>query len=196
MDNSQGSVTSKHRIRICSFLFTAVVSLGAHVQAQQAPKLSAPYAKAARLSLLAIQSDASAPQDQSNEAIAAEVATERTIDAADEKAVTNQEKSVTETLRQIYPSKLRDNGVIRAYDKLIEIDNADSDDVAAEDGVDPRTAKKHNDYAVAQYTDAEAAIRKREDGCFTKLQESLLQRSPDVTACAEWIQKSSRTGKN
>jgi hypothetical protein len=46
-------------------------------------------------------------------------------------------------------------------------------------------------YAVSQFADAEAAMTKREQTCFSQLERSLLLRLPEAPmACSEWIQKS------
>jgi hypothetical protein len=175
--------SSKHIVNVLACLAVVAILVGSPVRAQEQPaRLSDHYAKAALLSLFAIESDISAPKDMGGEA--AEMSATRTqIDAADAKAVTTQEESITKMLRQIYQLKLQDNDLLRAYRKLAEIENA-------EDASDLAATKKQKDYAAAQIADSEAAIEKREETCFGQLEESLRERSPQsIPACSDWIRR-------
>ena len=174
-------------VGISSLLVILAFSFGTSMQAQQAPKLSVAYAKAARLSLLVIESDTSTPQDENSETI--EVSITQTIDDAAEQAVTKEEESITEMLRQIYQSKRHDNPALRAYRILMEIENA-------EDRSDDVDIRKVKDYAISQFADGQAAILTQEETCFRQLGKSLDHGSPaDTAACSEWIQKSIRSPK-
>jgi hypothetical protein len=181
MDIHRSPIERKQIIAISFFLALLGLSIGTQAQTQQRPRLSPRYAKAALSSLFAIESDSSSPRDEDSET--AEVITTRAIDAADKAAVTDQEKSITEVLRQVYQLKLHDNGVIGAYRKLMEIENAPAND----ETVDTRNEK---DYAVGQFADGEAAVMDREEPCLRQLEQSLLERSPkEMTACVAWIHK-------
>jgi len=170
-------------------LLLAVALLsGPAVRAQQLPqqpRLTAPYAKAALLSLLAIELDASAPRDKTG-AMAEMSATEAQIDAADAEAMTMQEDAITKLLRQIYLLKLHDNNLLMAYRKLSEIE----DD---QDALSQGNAKEKRAYAESQLADDaenEALIEQREKACFVPLEGSLRQRLPQIIpACSEWIRK-------
>jgi hypothetical protein len=180
MDNHQ-SFSSKHIISFPAFLAVVALFVGPSLWAQQ-QQLNDHYAKAAFLSLLAIESDISSPQDKSSGA-AEMKATQSQIDAADALAVSAQEASTTRMLRQIYQLKLQDNDLLRAYRKLAEIENA-------EDSSDQAVTRKQKDYAVSQLADGEAAIQKREDACFGQLEQSLREHTLQSTpACSEWIGK-------
>jgi hypothetical protein len=174
-------------VGISSFLLTAVLLVGTPVKGQQQSKLTASYSKSARLALSAIESDTLAPQDENSENI--EIATTQAIDIADEKAITREEKSLTETLRQVYQLKRHDNTVSRAYRILMEVESAQ----VASDNV---VARKTKDFAVSQFADGQAAIMEGEEPCFKQLEQSLVQRSADVTACSQWIQKAKMSDKN
>lgn len=63
----------------------------------------------------------------------------------------------------------------------------------ASDNADARNKK---DYAVSQFADGQAAIMEGEEACFGQLEQSLVQRWPDVTACSQWIQKAKTSDKN
>ena len=181
MDNHRCSA-SKHIIGIPAFLVAVALLIGPPVRAQQQPRLTAPYAKAALRSLLAIESDVSAPRDKTRET-AEKSATQTQIDAADAGAVSIEEESITKMLRQIYRLRLQDNNLLTAYGKLTEIESA-------EDASDLAITKKEKAHAVSEFADNEAAIEKREEACFGQLEESLRQRSPQsITACSEWIRK-------
>jgi len=197
MDNHRSSTSSKHHIvGIPAFLVVVALLVCPQVGAQQQQlKLTTPYAKAALLSLRAIASDVSAPQDKKSETV--EVSkTQSKIDAADAEAFNEEEESVTKVLRQIYRLRLQDNHLLRAYRKLSEIENAQdaSDQDAPEEAL---VKKKKKDYAVSQLADNEAAINKREETCFGQLEKSLRQGSPEnVTACSEWIRKAKISDEN
>jgi hypothetical protein len=187
MDNHRGS-SSKHFLGIPAFLVAGALLVGPPLRAQQQPRLSGPYAKAALLSLLAIESDTSAPRGKTGET-AEMSATQQQIDAADAAAVSAEEESVTKMLRQIYHLRLRDNDLLMAYGKLTEINSA-------EDASDMIITRREKAYAVSEFADNEAAIERREEACFGQLEESLRQRSPqNVTSCSEWIQKSKLSDK-
>src|SRR5208282_4112431 len=89
MDNHRCSA-SKHIIGIPAFLVAVALLVGPPVRAQQQPILTARYAKAALLSLLAIEYDASVPRDKTRET-AEKSATQTQIDAADAEAVSIEE---------------------------------------------------------------------------------------------------------
>ena len=165
-------------------LLAAVTLLaGMPVRAQQAT-LSGRYAKAAFLSLLAIESDTSAPRDKTAETDELS-AVQGQIDAAAAAEVSTQEKSITKTLRQMYLLKLRDNNLLIAYRKLAEIENA-------ADTSDPITIRNKKAYAASEFADNEAAIESREEACFAQLEISLRQRSAQTpAACSEWIHNTS-----
>lgn len=186
MDNRRSSSPGAYLGGISLFLFAAVLAIAAPAQAQQPAKLTASYSKAARSALLAIESDTSAPQDQISENI--EIVTTQAIDVADQKAVTSEEKSLTETLRQIYQLKLHDNTFLRAYRVLVEVDSD-------QDPSDDVITRRKKDDAVAEFADSQAAVVEGEGACFQQLEESLVRRSPDVTACSEWIQKAKISSK-
>lgn len=184
MDNLRGFTASKHVVGILSLLVSLACFLGTPAQAQQPAKLNAAYAKAARLALSVIELDTSAPQDDDSEAIEIEIT--QTIDGTAKKAVTKEEESTTELLRQIYQLKRHDNSALRAYRILMEIENA-------EDASDDADTRNQKDYAVSQFADSQAAIMKHEEPCFSQLEQSLDHRMVgDTKACAEWIQKSMR----
>jgi hypothetical protein len=188
MDKHRSFLT-KNIIGISAALVGVALLAGPAVRAQQPPKLTPPYAKAALLSLLAIESDVSTPHDASSET--AEMrATQIQINAADAGATTKQEESITKMLRQIYQLRLQDNDLLRAYRKLAEIENA-------EDSSDQAVTKKQKDYAASQLADNEAAVEKREQTCFAPLEASLRQRSlQNLEACSEWIRKSKISERN
>jgi len=168
---------------IASWLLTCItLLLGSHVQAQQAGS-SAPFARAALASLHAIESDDTTSQDKSSE-------TARIIDAAGQRAVTEKEISTTEMLRQIYRRRLQDNNLMKAYGKLMELDNA-------QDESEESVVKKRKDSAVSQFADVEAAIEKREESCYKQLEQSLAGRSSEqVRACSEWLKKANLSGND
>ena len=170
-----------------SFLLALVSLAGAPAQAQQSSKLTISYSKAARAAVAAIEADSSAPQDGNSEDI--EIATTQAIDVADEKAATDQERSFTETLRQVYELKRRDNTLLRAYRILMEVDGAEAD--SNNDNV-----RRTKDFAVSQFADGQAAILDSESACFQQLEQSLTRRLPNVTACSEWIEKSKMPEKD
>ena len=176
-------------------LIAATFLTGPQVQAQAQPertKFPAPYAKAALASLTAIQNDDSVSQDRNQDKNGdgdQASATLRTIDAADVEASTDREVSVTKTLRQIYRLKLQDNDLLRAYQKLIEIESAD-------DGSDQALVKRKKDEAIAELSDSQATIRQRENACFAQLQKALRQRLPqELPACSGWLGRAKMSGK-
>jgi hypothetical protein len=188
MDGHRSS-SSKRLIGIPAFLVAGALLVGPPVRAQQQPRLTAPYAKAALLSLLAIESDMSAPRDKTKETVEPSSA-QKQIDAADAEAVSIEEESITKMLRQIYHLRLQDNDLLMAYQKLSEIESA-------EDASDLVIAKEKKAFAVSEFADNEAAIEQREEACFGQLEESLRQRSPQsITACSEWIRKAKRSDKD
>jgi hypothetical protein len=187
MDNPRSFAGSKHLGGLLLLLVSLAFFFGTSIQAQQQPRLSASYAKAARLSLLAIEADSSAPQDENSETV--EVATTQTIDAAAVQAVTKEEESMTETLRQIYQLKRHDNSSLRAYRILMEVESA-------EDQTDDLDARKVKNLAVSQFADSQAVIMDHEEPCFKQLEQSINRRLPgDTAACSAWIQKSIRGAK-
>ena len=110
-------------------------------------------------------------------------ATQTQIDAAEAEAASIEEQSVTKTLREIYRLRLTDNTLLRAYQKLAEIETA-------EDASDDRLTKRRKGEAVYQLGDSEEAIQKRETACFGQLEESLRQRSSQgIAACSVWMGK-------
>jgi hypothetical protein len=189
MDNHRRLVPSKNTVRVLIFLVAVLLTVPQVRAQQQQVKLSVPYAKAALLSLLAIESDASVSQDHGNSD--AELSdTELKIEATDLAASTELEESLTKMLRQIYRVRLQDNDLVRAYEKLMEIESAD-------DASDQLAAKRRKDYAIAQLADSEAAIKQREQSCFVPLEKALRQRSPEaVTACSGWVGKAKISEKH
>ena len=178
-----------------AFLIAAVFLTGSQVQAQvqsEQTKFTVPYAKAALASLAAIQNDDSVSQDRNQDKNGdgdQASATLRTIDATDIEASTDQEVSVTKTLRQIYRLKLQDNNLLHAYEKLIEIESAD-------DGSDQAPVKRKKDEAIAELSDSQATIRQRENVCFAQLQKSLRQRLPlDLPGCSGWLGRAKMSGE-
>ena len=145
-------------------------------QAQQV-KLTVPYAKAALISLRAIESDDSTSQENDFE-------TAQTIVAAAQRAAGEREVATTRMLGQIYRLRLRDNDLMRAYGTLIEIDDAQDESATS--------AVQHmRQSAISQFADVQEAIEKREEKCYRQLEHSLGQRSPEeATACTEWIKQS------
>lgn len=185
MDNRRHSTAGKQIAVIASLLVSFAFFCGTPAEAQQASRLSTAYTKAARLALLAIETDTSTPQDDDSETI--EIAVTQAIDAAAEKAVTKEEKSTTETLREIYQAKRHDNTTLRAYQVLMDVENADDPD-------EDSNARKEKNDAVAQFADGQAQIMKHEEPCFGQLEQSLDHRTAgDTTACSEWIQKAMRS---
>ena len=178
-----------------AFLFAAAFLTPSQSRAQAQPeqtKFTVPYAKAALASLAAIQNDDSVSQDKNQDKNGEgdqASATLRTIDATDIEASTDQEVSITRTLRQIYRLKVQDNDLVRAYQKLIEIESAD-------DGSDQVAVKRKKDEAVAELSDSQATIRQRENACFTQLQKSLRQRLPqELPACSGWLGRAKMSGE-
>jgi hypothetical protein len=172
---------------IAAFLIAVALLSGTPVRAQQPqqPKLTAPYAKAALLSLLAIELDTSASQDKAA-GMAEMSATQAQIDAAEGEALTIQEDAITELLRQIYVLKLHDNNLLTAYRKLSEVE--DDQDVAGP--TSPREKRAYAESQLADDAENEASIENREKACFAPLEESLHRRSvQNITACFEWIGK-------
>jgi len=171
-----------HVIGISLLLAAVALLAGPPVRAQQQATLSARYAKAAFLSLLAIESDTSSPRDTTAEA-AETSAAQAQIEAAAAAGMSIQEESTTKMLRQIHLLKLHDNNLLMAYRKLTEIESA-------EDASDMVITKIKKAYAVSEFANNEAAIENREEACFGQLEESLRHRSAQtVAACSEWIQK-------
>jgi hypothetical protein len=192
MANHQSKISGK-QMGTLAILIAAAFLTGSQAHAQQEQtKFTVPYAKAALASLAAIQTDNSVSQDKNQdkngEGYQAS-ATLRTIDATDIESSTDQEVSITRTLRQIYRLKLQDNDLLRAYQKLIEIESAD-------DGSDQLSIKRKKDEAVAQLSDSQATIRQRENACFAQLQKSLCQRAPqDLPACSGWLGRAKISGE-
>jgi hypothetical protein len=188
MDNDRDFIATQCRAGIPLLLVGLALFCVTPAEAQLAPRLSAAYAKAARLSLAVIELDSSAPQDDDSEAI--EIDITRTIDAAAEKAVTNEEKSMTEMLRQIYQSKRHDNSTLRAYQVLMDVENAS-------DPSDDLRIRKQKDYAVSQFADGQAEIMKHEEPCFRQLEQLLDHRTlREASSCSEWIQKTMKPVKS
>jgi len=178
-------------------LFAAAFLTGSQAQAQvqaqqEQARFTVPYAKAALASLAAIQNDDSVSQDKNQDKNGEgdqASAVLRTIDATDIEASTDQEVSITRTLRQIYRLKLQDNDLLRAYQKLIEIESAD-------DGSDQLAVKRKKDEAIAELSDSQATIRQRENACFAQLQKSLRQHLPqDLPACSGWLGRAKMSGE-
>jgi hypothetical protein len=92
------------------------------------------------------------------------------ISAAEALAATNEEHRISAALQQIYESKLRDNNVIAAYQRVIQAESYT-------DTSDTRQIRERKDYAASQLTDTLAVIQSREDRCFRQLETSLNQRS-------------------
>jgi len=161
-------------------------------QQPQQPKLTAPYAKAALLSLLAIELDASSPRDKTG-GTAEMSATQAQLDAADAEAMTMQEDAITKLLRQVYLLKLHDNNLLMAYRKLSEVE----DDQDALSQANAREKKAYAESQLADNAENEAAIEGREKACFSPLEESLRRRSiQNITACFDWIGKAKLSDNN
>jgi ABC-type transporter MlaC component len=194
MANHRSKISGK-QMGTLAFLFAAAFLTPSQSRAQAQPeqtKFTVPYAKAALASLAAIQNDDSVSQDKNQDKNGEgdqASATLRTIDATDIEASTDQEVSITRTLRQIYRLKVQDNDLVRAYQKLIEIESAD-------DGSDQVAVKRKKDEAVAELSDSQATIRQRENACFTQLQKSLRQRLPqELPACSGWLGRAKMSGE-
>jgi hypothetical protein len=167
--------TGKRAFVAIAILAAAALLCGPQAKAQDA-KLTVPYAKAAMQSLLAIESDDSVAQEHDAETAAK-------IAAADERVTTDEEASVSKTIHRIYSLRLQDNKLMRAYGKLMEIEEAAN---SSEGTIEQR--KK--DAAVSQFADVQESIMKRQEGCFRELEQSLTDRSTEEpAACSEWIQK-------
>lgn len=186
MDNHTGFIATAH-MGISSLFLAAILLFGTPAQGQQRSRPNAPYLKAAHSALIAIESDTSAPPDKDSEDI--EIATTQTIDLAEEKAVTSEEKSLTEMLREIYQLKRRDNTVSRAYRVLIEVDNSPLES-------DNFYTRREKDLEISQFADNQAAIIESEQACFQQLEDSLTRHSLDATACSQWIQRAKVSEKN
>jgi hypothetical protein len=187
MDNHRSFAAKACMAAVPLAILTAILLIAVPAQAQQPSKLTASYSKAARSALLAIESDTSAPQGENSENI--EIVTTEAIDVADQKATTSEEKSLTETLRQIYQLKLHDNTFLRAYRVLVDVDSD-------QDPSDDVVTRRKKDDAVAEFADSQAAVVEGEGACFQQLEQSLVRRSPDVAACSEWIQKAKLSSKS
>jgi hypothetical protein len=178
MDNTSSFTSGKSgksAFVASAILAAAALLFGSQTRAQE-PKLTAPYAKAAMQSLLAIESDDSIAQERDSETVAK-------IDAADDRVATDEEVAVSKTIHTIYSLRLQDNKLMRAYGKLMEIESAP-------DSSDDTNVQRKKDAAVSQFADVQEAIMKRQEGCFRELEQSLTDRSADESAaCSEWIQK-------
>jgi hypothetical protein len=186
MDNHRGTL-SKRIGGIAALLVAVGLTVGSPTWAQQPqqPRLTAPYAKAALLSLLAIELDPSTSQDRAA-GMAEMSATQAQIDAAAGEAMTIQEDAITKLLRQVYLLKLHDNNLLTAYRKLSEVE--DDQDVAGP--ASPREKRAYAESQLADDAENEASIENREKACFAPLEESLRRRSvQNITACFEWIGK-------
>jgi hypothetical protein len=163
-----------------AFVASAVLAVAALLFAPQAhgqqTKLTAPFSKAALQSLLAIESDDSLAQDRDEETTAK-------MEAAEDRATTQEDWSVSKIIHQIYTLRLQDNKLMRAYGKLMEIESA-------LDASDDKAELRKKDAAVSQFADAEESIMKRQEGCFRELEQSLTERTAgESAACSEWIKK-------
>lgn len=183
MDNRQSIIAIKRSIVTSSFVVAFVLAFGPQAAAQQQPKLSTSYINAARVSLQAIESDDSIAQSDNPE-------TARKLDIADERANNTEELSFAKILRQAYNRRLQDNNLLRAYGKLIEVENAVDDN-------DDFRVKWQKESSLSQLADSEEGIMKRQVACFKQLEQVLAQRSlEDTPACSEWIQKTKITQQN
>jgi hypothetical protein len=177
MDTHQSTIAIKRTVLTSSFVVALILSFGPQAAAQQQPKLSTSYVNAARVSLQAIESDDSTTQSEDPE-------TGRKLDIADDRVRSDEETSFAKILRQAYSRRVQDNNLLRAYGKLMEVENAvdDNDDVHV---------KWQKESSLSQLVDSEEGIMKREVACFKQLEQSLTQRSMEnAPACSEWIQKS------
>ena len=156
---------------------------GPQAHAQQ-PKLTARYAKAALTALQTIESDTSAPHDRNIEAGAMSVAdTLEKLDVAGQTAATKEDGSNISLLRQIYQLRLQDNNLMRAYSRLMDIEDT-------QDANDDILTRRRKASSLSQFADDEGAIMKREEACFRQLEQGLQQRSPETaSACSDWILK-------
>ena len=144
--------------------------------AQQQTKLSTSYMKAAQASLQAIESDDSVTRDASRDTI-------QKLDTAEKQAGSEQEIAFGKLLRQVQQRRLEDNDLLRAYGKVIEVENATDDS----EGI---IVKREKDSVLSQLADGQEDIMRREVGCFKQLEQSLSQHSfENAPACSEWIQK-------
>jgi hypothetical protein len=151
-------------------------------------KLSDSYAKAALLSLLAIESDVSTTEDKNGVQVVSG-ATQSKIDAADAEASTTQEQAMTALLRQVYEARLKDNWnrnplerIIDASLELLKVTRSASERTHIEEKV-LEDSKKDDEY--------NAMIGTSEAACFEPLAQALRNRlavSPET--CERWILKS------
>lgn len=145
-------------------------------RAQQAAAVSERYARVALKALHAIQAGESSASDIQ---ISAEL---DAIDAAQSVAATDAERRFSTILYQFYRLKVRDDGVIEAYRRVIEAENFT-------DNSETRQIRASKDYAASQLTDTVTDIQNREDRCFRQLETSLNQRSlGDLPGCSALIQ--------
>jgi hypothetical protein len=133
-------------------------------RAQREPELSERFTHAALQALHAIEADeSSAPNVQTS-------TTPETLSSAQSVAATDAEQRFLAILYQMYRMRERDNDVIAAYRRVIEVENFSDDS-------ESRQIREKKDYAVSQLTDTLTEIQNREDRCFRQLEKSLNQGS-------------------
>jgi hypothetical protein len=160
-------------------LTTLAILFAIPCRAQQAPEVSERYARAALKALHAIQAGETAESSASDIQISTEL---DAIDAAQAVAATDAERRFSTVLYQIYRSKVRDNDVIAAYQRVIETESFSDDS-------ETRQIRSSKDYAASQLTDTVTEIHNREDRCFRQLETSLNQRSlRGLSGCSALIQ--------
>ena len=159
-----------------SIAFVAVALLiGTPCSAQQAP-VGVRYSQTALKALHVIE--AAAPNESTADASTAQQA----INLVQSIATTAEERRLSTILQQTYESKMRDNNVIAAYQRVIEIEGFQDDS-------DTRQVRNRKDYAASELTDTIAAIQSRQDRCFRQLEKSLSERSfQNVSVCAAGVQ--------
>jgi len=134
--------------------------LAAPCRAQQAPEVSERFAHLAIKALHVVQaSESTVPDIDISPALEA-------IDAARSAGATDEERRFSTVLYQIYRSKVRDNGVIAAYRRVIEAENFTDDS-------ENKQIRQSKDYSASQLTDTVTEIQNREDRCFRELEASL-----------------------
>jgi hypothetical protein len=149
-------------------------------QAQQAPEVSKRYTRVGLQALRAIQaSESTVPDVDISPALEA-------IDAAQSAAATDAERRFSAILYHVYHSKVRDNEVIAAYQRVIEAESFTDDS-------ENRQVRASKDYAASELTDTVTEIQNREDRCFRQLETSLNQglhqgSLRDLSACSALIQ--------
>jgi hypothetical protein len=144
--------------------------IGIPCRAQQEPEVSLRYAQKA---LQALQIIEAAPSSDTRG--------QNAINVARSLGTTTEEQTFSTLLQNVYKLKLRDNDVVEAYTRVIEVEGF-------QDDADTKQIRDRKDYAASELTDTIAAIQSRQERCFRQLEASLNQRSlQNVLACSAWI---------